>query len=135
MYDALRLSNPQAQTMFHKAFNDKWCRLTKVVCPNLESTTVFIWPTKIMRDKYTVDGVLPYISGFENESKDNTGWNFNFILSNGDRSGHSYWGEFEEGEEDEEEKGGDTIETSESEVADEDFSTEMMPEDAHLKIK
>jgi len=72
--------------MFHKLSNGKWCRLTKVVCPNIESTEVFIWPTKTMRDKYTEDGLLPYINGFENDEEDSNGWLFNFILSNGDRS-------------------------------------------------
>ena len=59
-----------------------------------------------MRDKYTEDGVLPYINGFENQKKNSTGWHFNFILSNGDRSEQALKveKEEEEGNEDEDDK-------------------------------
>jgi hypothetical protein len=38
-----------------------------------------------MRDGYKVDGVTPYIVGFENRG-DGEGVTFNVILNNGDRS-------------------------------------------------
>jgi hypothetical protein len=39
-----------------------------------------------MRDGYKAEGVTPYLVGFENAEQNGTGYWFNFLLSNGDRS-------------------------------------------------
>ncbi len=71
---------------FHKLFNGQWCRLTEAASKDHSSKKVFEYPDKAMRDGYKAEGVIPYITGFENNNSDGTGIRFNIIMSNGDRS-------------------------------------------------
>ena len=64
MDEQMHFSSPQ--TMFHGLTDFKCVRLTEVVCPIPRSTVVFEYPTKVMRDDYEATGVIPYITGFEN---------------------------------------------------------------------
>ena len=47
---------------------------------------MFEYPHKAMRDELTAKGVIPYINGLENDKEDGTGNEWNWILSNGQRS-------------------------------------------------
>jgi hypothetical protein len=56
------------------------------VCQNPDSTRDFEFSTQAKREQYIKIGELPCLSGFLNNLKDGSGYEFNFILSNGDRS-------------------------------------------------
>ena len=58
--------------------------MTKVVCINTESKTVFEWPPGYNQAKCMADGV--YLRGVMNNDVDGTNRNFNFVMSNGDTS-------------------------------------------------
>ncbi len=55
-----------------------------MVCHNPESIEILLVPTDAMIKEWR--GVIPFLTGFENNEKDGTGTKFNSILSNGDRS-------------------------------------------------
>ena len=81
---------------FYKSFSQQWVRdvftlppaikLTKVLVSKPNSVTVFKWPTDAKRKEYIASGKVPYLVGFENDESDKSGFRFNFIMSNGDRS-------------------------------------------------
>jgi len=81
---------------FYKSFTQQWLRviftappavkLTKVIVSKPNSVTEFRWPTEAKRKEYISKGVVPHLIGFENDERDKSGFRFNFVLSNGDRS-------------------------------------------------
>ena len=60
--------------------------MSDIVCPDVESPTLFEFPSQEVIEKYKLNGVIPYLVGLENSQKDGKGFRFNFILSNGERS-------------------------------------------------
>ena len=78
----MREANPMI--MFQILFDQKYSRLTNLVCLNPNSFEVFEWPTRTMRYEYMAMGTTPFISGVLND--DVEGCCFNWILSNGDQS-------------------------------------------------
>ena len=79
--------------------------MTKVVCINNGSVTVFLWPEVHNQAKFMADGV--YLRGVMNDNKDGKNVYFNWVMSNGDAS----------------KQAGPT------------YGPFMMPEGAHLRIK
>ena len=59
-------------------------RLTKVVCINTLSKTMFEWPSVQNQTKCMADGV--YLRGVMNNYEKGTSDCFNFVMSNGDTS-------------------------------------------------
>ncbi len=66
-------------------------RLSEVACLNTHSTRVFVFPTSAEIIQWR--GVLPHLTGFENNWQDGRGWYMNLILSNGHRSNQRDEGE------------------------------------------
>jgi hypothetical protein len=73
-------ANPKTK---HQGGFYKSC-LKNAVKINPESETIFEWPPRSKSKEYMAKGI--YLIGFENDEYDGTGYCFNWILSNGDRS-------------------------------------------------